>query len=101
MTPREVARVHFPSLAPVLLADHAVVAVTPAGADAAWSGGVAWDTARAVAQSGRRVLLVDLSLESPALTPGARDTVPEGIVDAFAFGVALNQVAREQEPNLY
>ncbi|HEX9580910.1 MAG TPA: SPOR domain-containing protein [Gemmatimonadales bacterium] len=101
MTPREVARVHFANLAPTLLADHAVVAVTPAGGDAAWSGGVAWETARAVARAGRRVLLVDLSLEQPVLATGARDAVPEGIVDAFAFGVALNHVAREQEPNLF
>lgn len=100
MTPREVASVHFPNLAPTLLADRSVVAVTPAG-EIAWAGGVTWDLARAIARSGRRVLLVDLSLEEPALRDGATDTVAEGIVDAFAFDVALNHVAREQEPNLY
>jgi hypothetical protein len=101
MTPREVARVHFPNLAPTLLADRSVVAVTPAGGEPAWAGGVAWETARAVARSGRRVLLVDLSLEQPVLRDGATDAAPQGIVDAFAFGVALNAVAREQEPNLH
>jgi cell division septation protein DedD len=100
MTPREIARVHFPNLAPTLLADRSVVAVTPAG-DISWAGGVTWELARAVARSGRRVLLVDLSLEEPALGTGATDAAGQGIVDAFAFGVALNHVAREQEPNLY
>ena len=101
MTPREVARVHFQNLAPTLLADHAVVAVTPAGGDPTWGAGVAWETARAIARSGRRVLLVDLALDQPALATDARETSAEGIVDAFAFGVALNHVAREQEPNLF
>jgi len=101
MTPREVARVHFPNLAPTLLADHSVAALAPAGGEPEWAAGVAWETARAVARTGRRVLLVDLSLERPALHAEAKEAGAEGIGDAFAFGVALNHVAREQEPNLF
>lgn len=101
MTHREVARAHFPNLASTLLADRTVVALTPASQDAAWTAGVCWDIARAVARSGRRVLLVDLHLEQSVLETGATGPADEGLVDAFVFGVSLTHVARLQEPELY
>jgi len=101
MTPREVTPTHFPNLAATLFADCTVIAVTPATNDVAWAASAAWDAARAVARTGRRVGLVDLDLERPALHPGAKDTAGEGIVDAFIFGVSMGHVAREQEPDLY
>lgn len=101
MTHREVARAHFPNLAPTLLADHTVVALTPASQDAAWTAGVCWDVARAVARGGRRVMLVDLHLEQPLLETGATAPADEGVVDAFVFGASLTHVARLEEPELY
>lgn len=101
MTHREVARAHFPNLAPTLLAGRTVVALTPASQDSAWTAGVCWDIARAVARSGRRVLLVDLHLEQSVLETGATGPADEGLVDAFVFGVSLTHVARLQEPELY
>lgn len=96
--PREVAPDRFPDLAATLFADQAVIALTPATADLAWAAGASRAAARAVARSGRRVGLVDLSLEHPALRSGAGE---EGIVDAFVFGVSLGHVAHEEEPNLH
>jgi len=101
MTPREVTPTHFPNLAATLIADCTVVALTPATNDVAWAASATWSAARAVARAGRRVGLIDLSLERPALHQGARDTADEGIVDAFTFGVSMGHVAREQEPDLY
>ncbi len=101
MTAREVTPTHFPNLAATLFADRTVVALTPATNDEAWAASAAWAAARAVARAGRRVGLVDLSLERPALQRGARDVADEGIVDAFVFGVSMGHVAREQEPDLY
>lgn len=101
MTPREVTPTHFPNLAATLFADRTVIAFTPATNDVAWAASAAWAAARAVARAGRRVGLVDLSLERPALHPGVTDSADEGIVDAFVFGVSMGHVAREQEPDLY
>src|SRR5574341_450816 len=101
MTTREVTPTHFPNLAATLLADRTVVAFTPATNDAAWAANATWAAARAVARAGRRVGLIDLSLERPALEQGAKEVDDEGIVDAFVFGVSMGHVAREQEPDLY
>lgn len=101
MTPREVTPAHFPNLAVTFFADRSTIALTPATSDESWAADVTWATARAVARSGRRVGLVDLSLERPALQTKARETGDEGIVDAFVFGASLGHVAREQEPDLY
>jgi hypothetical protein len=101
MTPREVTPTHFPNLAATLFADCTVIALTPATNDVAWAATATWSAARAVARAGRRVGLIDLSLERPVLHEGARDTADEGIVDAFTFGVSMGHVAREQEPDLY
>ncbi len=101
MTPREVTPAHFPNLAVTFFADRSVIAFTPATNDVAWAADATWAAARAVARSGRRVGLVDLSLEHPALDQRAADVSDEGIVDAFVFGASLGHVAREQEPDLY
>jgi len=101
MTAREVTPTHFPNLAVTLFADCSVVALTPATNDLAWAAAVAWEAARAVARAGRRVGLVDLSLERPALRQSAVEAADEGIVDAFVYGVSLGHVARLQEPDLY
>lgn len=101
MTTREVTPAHFPNLAATLVADRTVVAFTPATNDVAWAVTATWAAARAIARAGRRVGLVDLSLERPALEQGAKDVAEEGIVDAFTFGVSMGHVAREQEPDLY
>jgi hypothetical protein len=101
MTPREVTPAHFPNLAVTFFANRSIIALTPATNDESWAMDVAWAAARAVARSGRRVGLVDLSLERPALQARARDAGDEGIVDAFVFGASLGHVAREQEPDLY
>ncbi len=101
MTPREVTPVHFPNLAITFFADRSVIAFTPATNDVSWAADTTWAAARAVARSGRRVSLVDLSLEHPALHQRAADAGEEGIVDAFVFGASLGHVAREQEPDLY
>jgi hypothetical protein len=101
MTPREVTPAHFPNLAVTFFADRSIIAFTPATNDESWAVDIAWAAARAVARSGRRVGLVDLSLERPALQAKARDVGEEGIVDAFVFGASLAHVAREQEPDLY
>lgn len=101
MTLREVTPTHFPNLAVTFFADRSIIALTPATNDESWAVDIAWAAARAVARSGRRVGLVDLSLERPALQARAGDVGDEGIVDAFVFGASLGHVAREQEPDLY
>jgi len=101
MTLREVTPAHFPNLAVTFFADRSIIALTPATNDEPWAVDIAWAAARAVARSGRRVGLVDLSLERPALQGRARDVGEEGIVDAFVFGASLGHVAREQEQDLY
>ncbi len=101
MTPREVTPTHFPNLAVTFFADRSIIAFTPATNDERWAVDITWAAARAVARSGRRVGLVDLSLERPALHQRAADAGDEGIVDAFVFGASLGHVAREQEPDLY
>lgn len=101
MTLREVTPAHFPNLAVTFFADRSIIAFTPATNEESWAVDIAWAAARAVARSGRRVGLVDLSLERPALQARAGDVGEEGIVDAFVFGASLSHVAREQEPDLY
>lgn len=100
MRPRDLPREHLNDLVPVVLAEHAVVALTPTTADVAWAAGAAWDLARAAAAK-RRVALVDLALDAPALQREARDAPTEGIVDVFEFGASLNHIARPQGEGLF
>jgi hypothetical protein len=78
MTWREVSSTHFPNLASTLLADHTVVAFTPATSDFPWAADVTWEAARAVARTGRQVGLVDLCLEQPVLHRWRHDPFPGG-----------------------
>ncbi len=94
---RPLPRSRLDRLVPPLVASQALVALVPATADLRWAAAAAWDVARAAAQGGRRVALVDLRLESPVLheAGGGRLGGPEGIVDAFEFGVSLTQAAHD------
>jgi len=94
---RDLPRTYLDRLAPALLADHTLIFLIPATADGDWAVAAAWDVARAAA-AGRRVALVDLQLDHPALDARADDATAEGIVDAFEFGVSLTHVARPQTP---
>ncbi|GIW51432.1 MAG: hypothetical protein KatS3mg081_0787 [Gemmatimonadales bacterium] len=101
MSYRQVSETYLPNLVPTLASDRTVIAVTSVQADAAWAARVTWTIARGIASGGRRTLLADLDLESPVLDAEARETVAEGIADAFLFGVSLGYAARQQERDLY
>src|SRR6266545_72889 len=59
------------------------------------SSSPARDVARAAAQHGRRVALVDLWIEDPKLHEIVGLTPAEGIVDAFEYGVSLTKAAHQ------
>lgn len=100
MTTREIPRSQLASTLPELL-DAATVAVVVSPEEDTKLP-LVWEAARAVARSGRRVLVVDLGLERPALVPPVPPEIPEGIVDAFLFGASLTHVTREQDvPGLF
>jgi len=67
----------------------------PVTNDLPWAAKAAWDIARIAARDGRRVALVDLCLENPALHETVGLHATEGIVDAFEYGVSLNKAAHE------
>src|SRR5712691_9635895 len=73
----------------------ALVALMPVTNDLPWAAKAAWDIARIAARDGRRVALVDLCLENPALHETVGLQATEGIVDAFEYGVSLNKAAHE------
>jgi SPOR domain len=84
-------------LVPPLVEQAALVALIPVTDDLTWAAKAAWDIARIAAREGRRVALVDLSVEHPALHEivGGSLASTEGIVDAFEYGVSLNKAAHE------
>ena len=84
-------------LVPPLVEQAALVALIPVTEDLTWAAKAAWDIARIAARDGRRVALVDLSVEHPALHEIVGGTLAstEGIVDAFEYGVSLNKAAHE------
>ena len=84
-------------LVPPLMEHAALVALIPVTEDLTWAAKAAWDIARIAARDGRRVALVDLSVEHPALHEivGGSLGSTEGIVDAFEYGVSLNKAAHE------
>ena len=82
-------------LVPPLVDDAALVALMPVTDDLQWAAKAAWDIARIAARDGRRVALVDLCLEHPALHEITGLASTEGIVDAFEYGVSLNKAAHE------
>jgi hypothetical protein len=82
-------------LVPPLVDNAALVALVTVTNDAQWAAKAAWDIARIAARDGRRVALVDLCLENPALHETVGLHATEGIVDAFEYGVSLNKAAHE------
>ena len=82
-------------LVPPLLEGQALVALVALTDDLPWAAKAAWDIARIAARDGRRICLVDMNLERPALHETIGMTPTEGIVDAFEYGVSLNKAARE------
>jgi cell division septation protein DedD len=94
-TARQLPLSRLGHLVPPLIDSAALIALVPLTQDLPWAAKAAWDIARIAARDGRRVALVDLCLETPALheTVGLKAT--EGIVDAFEYGVSLNKAAHE------
>lgn len=82
-------------LIPPLVDAQALVALVARTADLHWAGKAAWDIARIAARDGRRVALVDLHLDRPALHDIVGLTPSEGIVDAFEYGVSLTKAAQQ------
>jgi cell division protein FtsN len=95
VTVRPLPRSRLDALVPSLVTGQALVALVPATGDLKWAAGAAWDVARAAAQGDRRVALVDLWLEQPALHETVGITPTEGIVDAFEYDVSLTKAAHE------
>jgi len=82
-------------LVPPLVDGAALVALMPVTDDLTWAAKAAWDIARIAARDGRRVALVDLYVDHPALHEIMGLATTEGIVDAFEYGVSLNKAAHE------
>lgn len=97
MTGRALPRSRLGHLIPALLESQTLVALVPATGDLEWAARAAWDVARAAAQTDRRVALVDLWLEQPALQNVVGIAPSEGIVDAFEYGVSLTKTAHERD----
>jgi cell division septation protein DedD len=102
MTPREIGLTRLSEQARSLVTDRTVVVATPLPGDLFWAVDAVWQLARAIAQSGRRVALVDLSLDKPVLHAAAAEQQETGIVDAFLFGASLQHVTAPQDvPGLH
>lgn len=82
-------------LVPPLIDNAALIALMPVTEDVQWAAKAAWDIARIAARDGRRVALVDLYVDRPALHQIMGVGTTEGIVDAFEYGVSLNKAAHE------
>ncbi len=82
-------------LVPPLVDNAALVALVTMTNDLPWAAKAAWDIARIAARDERRVALVDLCLENPALHEIVGLQATDGIVDAFEYGVSLNKAAHE------
>lgn len=95
MTGRALPRSRLGNLIPSLVEAQALVALVPATGELQWAAAAAWDVARAAAQHGRRVALVDLWIEDPKLHEIVGLTPAEGIVDAFEYGVSLTKAAHQ------
>ncbi len=92
----------LPSLAREFTAGRTVIHVVAATENVGWAAMRTWELARSAATGERRVALIDLSLDEPALDRMAQNTTDEGIVDAFLYGASLSHVARQQDvPTLY
>jgi len=95
--PRQLPLSRLGHLVPPLVDQAALVALLPLTDDLTWAAKAAWDIARIAARDGRRVALIDLCVEQPALHQIVGGTLAstEGIVDAFEYGVSLNKAAHE------
>ena len=93
--PRQLPLSRLGHLIPPLVQGQALVALVPTTADLVWAAKAAWDIARIAARGGRRVALVDLGVEEPALHQTVGLTPSDGIVDAFEYGVSLTKAAHE------
>ena len=82
-------------LVPPLIERAALLVLVPTTDDLAGAAKAVWDIARIAPRDGRRVALVDLSVELPALHDIVSGSLgaTEGIVDAFEYGVSLNKAA--------
>ncbi len=102
MTERALPRPQLPQLVPSLFADRHIIALIAAAADSSWSAAAAWDFARAATTGGRRVLLIDLSADAPALSTGMTAVPEPGIAELFEQNAPLGDAGREQErPGLF
>jgi hypothetical protein len=95
VTARQLPLSRLGHLVPPLVQAQALVALVPVTADLPWAAKAAWDIARIAARGGRRVALVDLSVEEPALHVTVGLSPSDGIVDAFEYGVSLTKAAHE------
>jgi hypothetical protein len=85
-----------------LLAGAALVALVPATAEVDTAAALAWLLARAAANAGRKVALVDCHVDEPQLHAVVGEPNEEGIVDVFEYGASLSRIAQQQpEENLY
>ncbi len=94
-SPRQLPLSRLGHLIPPLVESQALVALVPTTADLVWAAKAAWDIARIAARGGRRVALVDLGIEEPALHQTVGLSPSDGIVDAFEYGVSLAKAAHE------
>src|SRR5258706_1463666 len=94
-SPRQLPLSRLGHLIPPLVESQALVALVPTTADLVWAAKAAWDIARIAARGGRRVALVDLCIEEPALHQTVGLSPSDGIVDAFEYGVSLAKAAHE------
>jgi cell division septation protein DedD len=102
MTSRDGPALAFHPPISELLAGAALVALVPAGADADRAAAMAWQLARAAANAGRKVALVDCHVDEPQLHAVVGEPNEEGIVDVFEYGASLSRIAQQQpEENLY
>ncbi len=95
MSARQLPLSRLGHLIPPLVEGQALVALVPTTADLVWAAKCAWDIARIAARGGRRVALVDLSIEEPCLHQVVGLSPNDGIVDAFEYGVSLAKTAHE------
>jgi len=95
-----ISRSRLAATIPETLANDSAVLLVPLD-DTAWEAAAAWAIARACANAGRRVLLVDGTVGRFDLADGARTQVSAGITDAFFRGVPLEDVVQPQERGLF
>jgi len=94
MSTLTVPRDRLPAAVPPITTGLSLIALVPVTGDANWAAETAWSVARAAATGGRQVMLVDLGFDDPVLHRHVGDTLENGIVDAFEYGVSLNFVTR-------